>query len=67
MKMLAEMFTRHLPGLRNCLTHRISRASSEEIDSQVERIIATARGLSWFAHFRTRVLLFLGKLDLSPA
>jgi transposase len=67
MKKAAEMFVRHLPGLLNYLKHRITNASSEGINSQVARIIANARGLSCFAHLRTRVLFFLGKLDLSPA
>ena len=67
MKKVAEMFARHLPGLLNYLKHRITNASSEGINSQVARIIANARGLSCFAHLRTRVLFFLGKLDLSPA
>lgn len=30
-------------------------------------IIANARGLACFKNFRTRVLFFLGKLDLSQA
>jgi len=57
---------RHLPGLLNYLKHRITNAASEGIDSQVARIVATARGLSGFARLRTLVLFFLGKLHLSP-
>ena len=67
MKKVAEMFVRHLPGLLNYLKHRITNAASEGINSQTARIIANARGLSCFENLRTRVLFFLGKLDLSPA
>jgi transposase len=67
MKKVAAMFVRHLPGLLNYLKHRITNAASEGINSQTARIIANARGISCFENLRTRVLFFLGKLDLSPA
>jgi transposase len=53
--------------LLNYLKHRISNAASERINSQNARIIAKALGLACFENLHTRVLFFLGKLDLSPA
>jgi transposase len=67
MKKVAEMFARHLSGLLNYLKHRITNAASDGINSQVARIIANARGLACFENLRTRILFFMGNLDLSPA
>ena len=53
--------------LLNHLKYRISNVASEDVNSQVARIITNARGLACFENLRTRVLFFLGKLDLSPA
>ena len=50
-KKVAGMFARHLPSLLNYLKHHITNA----------------RGFACFENFRTRVLFFLGKLNLSQA
>ena len=51
MKKVADMFARHLPSLLNYLKHHITNA----------------RVFACFENFRTRVLFFLGKLNLSQA
>ena len=66
-KKVSRMLGNRLQGLLNYLKHRITNAASEGMNSLVARIIANARGLRTFAALRTRVLFFLGKLDLSIA
>jgi len=39
---------------------------SEGLNSAIQKLKATARGFRNFAHFRTRILFFLGKLNLKP-
>ena len=56
-------------GLDNILTwfrHPISNGSSEGFNSRIEAIKASARGFWNFANYRTRILLFCGKLSLKP-
>lgn len=65
-KRVARTLKAHLDGLLNYFTHRITNAMTEGLNSAIQKIKATARGFRNFAHFRTRVLFFLGKLDLSP-
>ena len=67
MKKVAAMFVRRLPDLINYLKHRITNAAFEGINSQAACPIVNPRGISGFENFRTRVLFFTGKLDLSPA
>ncbi len=66
-KKVSRMLDNRLQRLLNYLKHRITNAASEGMNSLVARIIANARGLRTFAALRTRVLFFLGKLDLSIA
>lgn len=61
------MFARHVRGWLKCLKRRITSAASEGINLQVARMTANARGRACFENPRTRVLFFLGELDLSPA
>jgi transposase len=63
----AEMIGRHAEGILNYIYHRITNAASEGINSTIQSLKHAARGLPVFKTFRTRVLFFLGKLDLTPA
>ncbi len=63
----AEMIGHHAEGILSYIFHRITNAASEGINSTIQSLKHAARGLPAFKTFRTRVLFFLGKLDLSPA
>ena len=63
----AEMIGHHAEGILNFIYHRITNAASEGINSTIQSLKHAARGLPAFKNFRTRVLFFLGKLNLSPA
>ena len=65
-KRVARTLKAHLDGLLNYFTHPITNAMTEGLNSAIQKIKATARGFRNFAHFRTRILFFLGKLDLAP-
>lgn len=64
---VAEMIGHHAEGILNYIFHRITNAASEGINSTIQSLKHAARGLPAFKTFRTRVLFFLGKLDLTPA
>ena len=63
---VARSLKRHLPGLLNYFSHPITNALSEALNSRVQAVKAAARGFHSFASFRTRILFFLGSLDLKP-
>ena len=63
----ADLIGRHAAGILNYIFHRITNAASEGINSTIQSLKAAARGLPSFQNFRTRILFFLGKLDLHPA
>ena len=60
----AEMVPRHLDGVPDYITHPITNAMSEGINSMVQSIKHSAKGLPNFNSFRTRILFFLGQLDM---
>jgi len=60
----AEMVVRHLDGILNYITHPITNAMSEGINSMVQSLKHSAKGLPNFVSFRTRILFFLGQLDM---
>ena len=62
----ARTLKRHLPGLLNYFSHRITNALSEGLNSPIQAVKAAARGFHGFGTFRTRILFFLGGLDLKP-
>jgi transposase len=39
---------------------------SESFNATIQSIKANARGFRNFEHYRTRILFFLGRLDLQP-
>jgi transposase len=57
---------RHLDGLIAYIQHRITNALSESLNSRIQTIKNIARGFHHFDSFRTRILFFLGDLDLKP-
>tara|TARA_B110000305_G_scaffold224848_1_gene270798 strand:+ start:149 stop:1396 length:1248 start_codon:yes stop_codon:yes gene_type:complete len=65
-KKVARMLKRHLPELLNWCEHHITNAVSEGLNSRIQTIKSAARGFRYFANYRTRILFFCGKLDLSP-
>lgn len=65
MKRVAEMLLRHLPEILNYFVHRISNAVSEGLNSKIQSIKLMARGFRGFKNYRTRILFFCGKLDMS--
>ncbi len=64
---VADMIDKHAEGILNYLMHPITNAAAEGINSVIQSLKHAARGLPKFESFRTRVLFFLGKLDLKPA
>ena len=63
----ADLIEKHAEGILNYLMHPITNAAAEGINSIIQNLKHAARGLPRFESFRTRVLFFLGKLDLKPA
>ena len=67
MKTVTKMLRRHREGLINYTSHRITNAAAEGFNSIIQTLKANARGFRSFDNFRTRILFFCGKLDLTPA
>jgi len=65
-KKVARMLKRHLPGLLTYFRHRITNATAEGLNSRIQGIKVAARGFRVFENYRTRILFYCGKLDLSP-
>lgn len=66
LKRVAKTLKRHLDGLLNYFTYRITNAMTEGLNSLVQKIKSNARGFRHLDHYRTRILFFLGNLDLLP-
>jgi len=66
MKKAARTLKSHLKGLLAYSSHRITNAVSEGLNSKIQAIRSSARGLPNFEKFRIRVLFFCGKLSLLP-
>ena len=62
---VAEMLKVHLPNILTYFKNRITNAVSEGLNSKIQSIKAMARGFRGFDNYRTRILFFCGKLDLS--
>jgi len=63
----ADLIDKHADGILNYLVHPITNAAAEGLNSIIQGLKHAARGLPNFKSFRTRILFYLGKLDLSPA
>jgi transposase len=64
-KKVARMLKAHLEELLNWCDHHITNAVSEGLNSRIQSIKSAARGFHYFESYRTRILFFCGKLDLS--
>lgn len=65
-KKVALTLKDHLLGLLECFNHRITNAVTEAFNASIQSIKASARGFRNFDHYRTRILFFLGRLNLNP-
>ena len=63
---VAKMFKHHFEGLKNYITHRISNAIAESLNSRIQQIKAKARGFNSSTAFRVAILFHFGKLNLYP-
>jgi transposase len=67
MARVADMIENHADGLLNYIHHNITNGALEGINSTIQSLKHSARGLPNFKAFRIRILFFLGKLNLRPA
>ena len=65
-KKVAATLKEHLPGLLAYFKHRITNAVTEAFNATIQSLKASARGFRNFDHYRTRILFFLGRLNLHP-
>jgi transposase len=65
MKKVGKMINDHLPEVLNYFHHRITNAVSEGLNSKIQSIKSMARGFRGFENYRTRILFYCGKLDMS--
>jgi transposase len=62
----ARMLKTHLPNILTYLTHRITNATAEGLNSKIQWIRYTARGYRNRENFKTAIYFHCGKLDLYP-
>ena len=62
----AETLRRHLAHLLNYFDCYITNAISEGFNSKIQAVKANARGFRSFLNYRTAILFFCGKLEMSP-
>ncbi len=65
-KKVARMLKKHLNELLNWCDHHITNAVSEGLNSRIQAIKSAARGFHSFDSYRSRILFFCGKLNLTP-
>ena len=63
---VAKMIKRHLENILTYLSHPITNAVTEGLNSKIQSIKSNARGFRSFENYRTRILFFCGKLSLYP-
>jgi transposase len=63
---VAAMLEKHLPGLLNYVTHRVTNAVTEGFNSKIQMIKSCARGFRTFENYRIAILFHCGKLELHP-
>jgi transposase len=63
----AKMLKRHLQSILNYLTHPITNALSESLNSKIQWVKYTARGFRNRDNFKTAIYFHCAKLDLLPA
>jgi len=60
-----DMLLRHKDNIFNYFKHRTTNAVSEGLNSKIQLYKAAARGFRSFLSYRTRILFYCGKLDLT--
>jgi len=63
---VAQMLKKHLDNILTYFNSYITNAASEGINSKIQALKANARGFRNFENYRTTILFFCGKLELSP-
>jgi transposase len=63
---VAKMIKNRLDNILTYFKHQITNAISEGFNSRIQSLKANARGFRNFDNYRTRILFFCGKLDLTP-
>jgi len=63
---VARTLKAHLEGLLAYVTHPISNAVTEGLNSKIQSLKSAARGFRSFNNYRTRILFFCGGLNLQP-
>jgi transposase len=63
---VAKMIKKRLDNVLTYFKHHITNAMSEGFNSLIQSLKANARGFRNFDNYRTRILFFCGKLDLTP-
>jgi transposase len=63
---VAKLIKRHLPNLLTYLTHQITNAGLEAVNSVIQGVKKTARGFRNPEHFKTAIYFRCGGLDLYP-
>lgn len=61
-----DMLERHLPNILNYFIYRVTNGVTEGINSKIQTVKAAARGFHKFSSYRTRILFYCGKLNMSP-
>ena len=60
------MIQRHLMSILTCLRYPVTKAVTKGLNSTIQSIKSNAHGFRSFQNYRTRILVFCGKLDLHP-
>jgi transposase len=63
---VAETLKNHLHGLLTYFRHEITNAVTEALNGSIQSLKSAARGFRSFENYRTRILFFLGRLELHP-
>lgn len=63
---VAQMFKQHFEGLENYITHRISNAIAESLNSRIQQLKVKAKGFGSASAFRVAILFHFGKLSIYP-
>ena len=66
LKKVARMIDGHWKEILNYITHRITNAVSEGLNSRIQSIKSAARGFRSFPNYRVRILFHCGKLNMQP-
>ncbi len=64
-KEVARTLKKHIENILTYFNHRITNAVSEGLNSRIQSIKSAARGFHSFENYRTRILFYCGKLQMS--